>query len=430
MSLTPDPRSKRLPSIRTRLANALLGWSLAWGLAVGAAVWLAAVHEVDELLDDTLQSSAELIAALVDGTMAAPVAEPGPARPPSHAARFAWQVTTADGTLALRSALAPETAWRSSPGFGVVEGWRLFGLTLRGGQLLTVGQSADERHEAHVDVALSAVFAALAVGLLGQVWLRSRIGAELRPLRELSGQLEAWNLDRDPRLQSIGSASRRELLPVHRSLSALAQRLASRLDDERAFSAHAAHALRTPLAGIDAQLAVALRECPPALQPRLQQARAAAARLQTVVTALIGLFRSGAEIRRQEVDLAAAVARLPAPGLAVRVEPGARVLADPDLVAAALANLLDNSRRAGAQHVSLSSGAGNVLHLADDGPGVTAERRAALQAAVDHPDAVPGIGLGLLLAGRIARAHGGQLRLPATEHGFAVELTLDPAPST
>ena len=46
----------RSPSIRGRLANALLVWSLLWSLGVAVAVGLAAQHEVDELLDETLQS--------------------------------------------------------------------------------------------------------------------------------------------------------------------------------------------------------------------------------------------------------------------------------------------------------------------------------------------------------------------------------------
>ena len=53
------------PSIRGRLANALLFWSLMWSVGVTLAVGLAAQHEVDELLDETLQStSAVLLHAL------------------------------------------------------------------------------------------------------------------------------------------------------------------------------------------------------------------------------------------------------------------------------------------------------------------------------------------------------------------------------
>ena len=423
---------RTLPSIRTRLANALVGWSIAWGLAIGIGVWLAASHEVDELLDDTLQSSAGLIAAIVADLPAAPAAAPaavldgnGP-----HAERFAWQVTTRDGQLLRRSPPAPATAWTAAPGFGRAEGWRLYGLTLGSGQLLVVAQSEQERREVRSDVAVSVLLATLVVGLLGHIWLRARVGAELEPLRELSRQLADWNVDADPRLQSLGAPARTELQPVHASLSLLADRLSTRLATERAFSAHAAHALRTPLAGIDAQLAVALRECPEQLRPRLQRTREAAHRLQTVVGALIGLFRSGGEVRRQAVDVSAQVARLPTPSLTAVVEPGAVAWADPDLLSAALANLLDNAQRLGATQVRIAVSDGNVLQVADDGPGVDEAQRHLLQEQLARGDGGDAVGLGLMLADRVARAHGGRLRILPLDRGFGVELELgrrDPA---
>jgi two-component system sensor histidine kinase TctE len=206
------------------------------------------------------------------------------------------------------------------------------------------------------------------------------------------------------------------------------QRLDLRMATERAFSAHAAHALRTPLAGIDAQLAVALRECPPPLGARLQRVRDAAARLQGVVAALLGLFRTSGPTIRAPVDVVRLLARLPVAGLQVQVHADTTVLADADLLAAALVNLLDNALRHGAEQVTVQTTAAGGLRLDDDGPGVPAQRRQQLQAALDA-QAYDGVtGLGLMLADRVARAHGGRLWLPATDQGFAVELHLGPAP--
>ena len=76
----------------------------------------------------------------------------------------------------------------------------------------------------------------------------------------------------------------------------------------------------------------------------------------------------------------------------------------------------------------MSTPSAHTLRLVDDGPGVTPERREALQAALDAQayDGVPG--LGLMLADLVARAHGGRLRLPAPagDKGFAVELSFGP----
>ncbi|MDE2147499.1 MAG: HAMP domain-containing histidine kinase, partial [Burkholderiales bacterium] len=203
---------------------------------------------------------------------------------------------------------------------------------------------------------------------------------------------------------------------------------------ERAIAAHAAHALRTPLAGLSAQLAVAQREAAPAQQPPLQRARQAAERLRRVVGALITLFRAGAVPALQPLDLAALVQSLPIERLQLAFEGESAVQADPDLLAAALLNLLDNSLRHGASRVRVSCRhrAGQALiRVEDDGPGASAERRAALRAALSQQaPGAEGIGLGLLLADQVARAHGGTLVLLDTEPGFGLELQLGaPAPS-
>ena len=427
--------SRPVPSIRSRLANALVAWAVVWGLAVGAAVWLAATREVDELLDDGLRSSAELMAAFTINAQAVPTVRtigPAPAAAGGAGERFAWQVVTRDGSVALRSSLAPATPWLATPTAGLSDTsrWRLFGLALAAdGRMLYTAQSREQRQEARAEAALSAVLAALAMGLLGHLWLRSRVRRELEPLQTLSDRLQRLDFDAavDSGDRRLGPAERRELQPVHQAMDALMARLAARMATERAFSAHAAHALRTPLAGIDAQLAVALRECPPALGPRLQRVRDAAARLQGVVAALLGLFRTGSPPARAPVDVARLLARLPVAGLQVQVHTDTTVLADADLLTAALLNLLDNALRHGAHRVVVRATAAGTLRLDDDGPGVPPQRRQQLQRALDA-QAYDGVtGLGLMLADRVARAHGGRLWLPAADRGFAVEIDLAPA---
>jgi signal transduction histidine kinase len=388
-------------------------------------------EEVDELLDDALRASAELLSDLLTPHIAALVAagngDGAAAAPPGPDDRFAWQVIGADRQVVLRSPIAPQTPLQALPGPGFADTpvWRTFGRSLGDdGRLLVVAQSRAERAEARFEAGRNAGLAALAVALLGYLWLRARVGQELVPLQTLSQRLA----HHDP-LQpgaTLGPAQREELQAVHAAIDELAQRLARRVASERAFTAHAAHALRTPLAGIDAQLAVAMRECEPALQPRLARAREAAGRLQHVVAALLTLFRSGTEPRLQQVDLGALLERLPIEGLEVEVRAAHPVRADPDLLAAALLNLLDNARRYGARRVVVSTPLDDAVRLHDDGPGIAPARRESLQAALDAQSYEATMGLGLMLADVVARAHGGRLALPdaAGEPGFVVDLGL------
>lgn len=432
---------KSLPSITARLGWALALWSVAGGLAVMAAVWLTVSHEVNELLDDSLEAAAAmLVADLSVNEAVASVAAPAPIANASN--RFAWQLVSPEGAVLRRSALAPSRAFSEvpRPGFSEAPNWRVFGLaTGHEGAILYAAQSRAERGEARAEAALFAAFAALAVSALGHVWLTQRMRRELAPLQTLSLRLAqtAGGLGADDGAAPVvlGRAARQELQPVHDAIDGLTLRLHRRLLSERAFAGHAAHALRTPLAGIDAQLAMALREAAPGQQPRLARVREAGTRLQGVVAALLALFRSGGDVQLREVDVAALLARLPAAGLSLRLPAAGqrqRVRADEDLLAAALLNLLDNAVRHGASSVVLSLPADGVLRLHDDGPGVSAARRADLQAALEAGpvqapgavDAAPLLGLGLTLAARVAQVHGGRVVLPAVERGFAVELWL------
>lgn len=417
-----------VPSIRERLSRALLLWAIGWAAAVAAALWVTTGAEVDELLDDSLRSSAELLGSMVVGRFDPVGGTPIVVRdaPGGRGDRFAWQVVDAAGRVAIRSVFAPDAPLSADreAGYRDAGPWRVFALPLADpqGATLYAAQPRAQRARARLDVVAAAVASALAVWLLGHLWLRGRVRAELDPLQDLSRRLERY--DPTGPQASLGPPQRAELQPVQHAIEALSGRLARRIAGERTFAGHAAHALRTPLAGIDAQLAVALREAPPGLRLRLQRVRDAATRLQHVVAGLLGLFRTGSEPRIDTVDLRALVARLPPTGVDVAVASPALVRGDADLIAAALLDLLDNAARYGAQRVRVDVPHSDTIRLSDDGPGMPADRRDALRRALAAQAYDGAAGLGLTLADRVARAHGGALALPATERGFVVELAL------
>lgn len=417
-----------VPSIRGRLSRLVLLLSFVWALLASVAVWVAVRQEVKELLDETLQDSADVLAELLEAAALTGTGPPRVITASQGGSHFAWQLVDAQGRLLLRSKRAPAEPWHAQPRRGFADapfGWRSYGRPL-GAAMLYAAQTGDERRETMAAVGLASAGTALAVGLLCMLWLSARVRRELLPLTLFSQALRTHDpLASDAALPAAG---REELVPMRDAIEELGQRLARRVANERAFTAHAAHALRTPLAGMDAQLAVALREAGPEAQPRLLRTREAAARLRRVVTALLTLFRSGVDLQWQPVDVAALLARLPVEGLELKLPAGATVEADPDLLAAALINLLDNSLRHGAGWVSVEL-QGQRIRLRDDSRGVDAARLAELQEALAQQDYEGRMGLGLTLADMVARAHGGGLRLLAGAGGFCVELCLGQPPS-
>lgn len=111
------------------------------------------------------------------------------------------------------------------------------------------------------------------------------------------------------------------------------------------------------------------------------------------------------------------------------------VPADPELLTQALRQLLDNAFRHAAQGVTLRvepDGDGVLFTVADDGPGVPAERLDSLFAEFVRGEAPPGAtrggGLGLAICREIAKAHGGRVWAENGSPGARFRLRLPGAP--
>ncbi|MDQ6633937.1 MAG: HAMP domain-containing histidine kinase, partial [Gemmatimonadota bacterium] len=114
--------------------------------------------------------------------------------------------------------------------------------------------------------------------------------------------------------------------------------------------------------------------------------------------------------------------------LAFQPSAEARVSGDPELIDRIVTNLLDNATkftpRGGSVHVELETvGGEHLVHVRDDGPGIPCEAQARVfdrffradEARTRAIGASSGAGLGLSIAWRIARAHGGRLELTSSD---------------
>ena len=444
--MAADSDQRKLPALRQQIYQVVTWASFVWLFAV-FAVTAALVHrEVDQLMDDGLQESAEVLYGLLvihadelplRGGDADAVDSPGLARTlaaPPHEERLVWQLIRDERSIVLRSHRAPEQKLlltRFEPGIqDGPDGWRVYAMKLpQAGLALYVGQRDASRTRSRFSAIAAVGAGALCAGLCCAWWLRRRAARLLEPLKQLAAEVKAYDPAADP--AALAPARHEEFVEVHRAVVDLGTRLAERLERERAFSAHAAHALRTPLAGMDAQLAVAIEEAPSSLRPRLLQVRQAATRLQGVVKGLLAMFRSRDLLRRQRMVLPHIVEQLPLDRLGPGIQSTGFVTADPELLFAALANLIENSARHGARHIWIDGepGPGDMqcLTIEDDGSGMSEEARGRLIAGLESEDGGGGVGLGLRLAVLVAQAHGGRLEIEAPQRmssGFRVSLVM------
>ena len=422
------------PSMLKRIRRTLLVIALLWAVLVSAVVRQVVHHEIDELMDQSLRESAEILHSVL-----AVLHRQGQDQTPAQShteyeEHLIWQIVQVQtGEVAGRSHKAPDQplllTYDPQPRNTADGLWRVMTFRFQNDpqHFLLVAQSEEERIEARTEAVTYTLIAALLMGMLVTALLSLLVRRELRPLSRLSRAVKVYDPLQPETMPAV--PERAELLPMAQAIRELGGRLAQRIKSERAFTAHAAHALRTPLAGIDAQLAIALKEAPESLRPRLIRSREAAGRLSRVMQALLTMFRSGHEPQRQIVKVSELLSPQAFGDLRIDVSSDRPLEADPDLLAAVLFNLLDNSHRHQAQKVVLiaDNEAGlNRLRLHDDGPGCPAELIRRLRDALERQDYDAGSGLkglGLILADLVVRAHGGRVRLPTVERGFCVELS-------
>jgi two-component system sensor histidine kinase QseC len=461
------------PTIRRRLLFGLTAATVSvWGI-VAVFVYTAAEIEVEEVFDATLAQEARVLATLLSheveeeeeikqhlsnllDELGTDSLERSPLltrlaekylstneqedyltllpreNSPGHLyeAKIAFLVRYADGRIMLRSPNAPIFD-AISAGFHTMESanipWRVFSLVApSSGMQVQVSEQMEIRKETVRYILINSLWPMLlSLPVLGLI-IWGSVGNSLRPLRRIAETVEK----RDPgSLQPISTQDvPLEVVPMVEALNGLFQRVHGTLENERRFTANAAHELRTPLAALKtqaqaAQLSVENKD----FIPVLTQIISGVDRTTHLLGQLLTLARADAQQResvlQKQTDLhAVAVEVLSAIGelaldreidLTLEGTDGPiNVRGDKDSLSIMLRNLVDNAIRysppGGKVTVRLDR-ADTAVHLivADTGKGVPAEMQEIMFQRFQRGEQneAEGSGLGLSIVGQIAELH-------------------------
>lgn len=326
---------------------------------------------------------------------------------------------------------------------------RLLALPLDGGVRLVVGRDLRE-----LDAIRGVIERALAIGsaaslLLafgGALLFRRLLERRIGRIRRTAGQIAAGDLSRRIAVQGDDEFAR-----LNADINRMLDRIEELMEGVRHVSNSIAHDLRTPLGRVRARLETALQAAagPEALE---SSARAAIDDIDNVISVFDKLLQIAAAesgvrgVSFEKIDLQAIAADIvelyePAAemqGATLAIDPDAAhfVRGDRQLVAGALAGLIDNALKYGGAGVNITVSVraepGMVaLVVRDDGPGVPPADLARVCERfyrVDRSRHLPGNGLGLSIVTAIARQHGGRLVVANAAPGLEVRLELPPLP--
>jgi len=266
------------------------------------------------------------------------------------------------------------------------------------------------------------------------------VGRGLAPLEALRREVESRS-HRDLSALPVEQTPQ-EVRPLISAMNELLDRLSLALASQQRFIAHAAHQLRTPIAGLKTQTELAMRQTPPGgdAQVTLKQLRSATEQATRLVNQLLSLARAepptgGVQIT-EDIDLVS-LARSATTDWVPRALEGKvdlgfdatsehlRVEGDAFLLREMLNNLLDNAIRytqPGGQvtvRVSRTASSRPVLTVEDNGPGIPEAERVRVFERFYRVlgTGTEGCGLGLAIVREIAQSHGAEVKLTPAAAG-------------
>jgi signal transduction histidine kinase len=279
----------------------------------------------------------------------------------------------------------------------------------------------------------------LLLGLGGGIWLGRRILAQAGAISAVATQIMRGDLSQRLPVRDADD----EINTLAREINSMLDKIEQLTLGMRTVLDSAAHDLRTPLNRLQASAEGAMSQLESGSPGRraLEQVTSEVDHMRSTLDALlrIALAETGT-VAREPVDLSELVAsmvELYAPvseergiRLESAVSPGAQVQGSRQLLAQALANLLDNAIKFtpdGGQIRVLLKGtsSGPEVVVEDNGPGIPADKREIVlgrRVRLDEARKFPGSGLGLSLVAAVTKLHGARLILDDAGPGLRVSL--------
>jgi signal transduction histidine kinase len=313
---------------------------------------------------------------------------------------------------------------------------------LPGGFRMLVGHDVQERQDVKslmMRGLTAAVIATLLLGLGGGFWMGRRILAQAGAMSAVATQIMRGDLSQRLPVRKADD----EISKLAREINRMLDKIEQLTLGMRTVLDSAAHDLRTPLNRLQSSAENAMSQVATGSPARrvLETVTTEVDRMRGTLDALlrIALAETGT-VAREPVDLSELVGsmvELYAPvseerGITLRssVASGAQVLGSRQLLAQALANLLDNAIKftpdGGNIRVQLrGSGQQPEVIVEDDGPGIPADKREVVlgrRVRLDEARKVPGSGLGLSLVAAVTKLHGARLELGDAGPGLKVSL--------
>ena len=336
-----------------------------------------------------------------------------------------------------------------TPGFEGKEKLLIRTQTLADGSRLVVGDDlgrAEGLRDGLFRTFLAWGLASIVAGLVVSLLLIRRALARMDDLVRTVARVAEGDLTARAEADAHASSSGDDIDQLAEGINQMLERIDQLVGAVRRVSADVAHDLRTPLSHVRQKLEIAATA--PTVEARTEAITAAsegvtaALRVFDAMLRLTAIDVGGSKTRFVSVDLDEVADRvvdayrpeIESSGRTLKlvVAGGARLMSDGDLLAQALANLLENAlkhSRPGAKIdviVNRDDQASNLI-VQDDGPGIPPDLiETALRpfARLDAARSTPGAGLGLPIADAVARLHGGSLTLETSGPGVRAILRL------